>query len=304
MKAFLVLVTLALAGCGSSQGLVTASSKFSEAVTPTVSAYQGFIMEGYTEQADTHMRVVGIDPSQKVDPLTLNKRSFSKNALQVRLDAIRSLTLYSQALAKATSTDLGAAFKASAVAAGAAFDGLQETIDGLDNGTGEPETKTRFGGPVGTSVGVIGQTIIEKKQAEAVKTAIQEAAPGVATLIKAMEEDVALGTVLHVPNSAQLLAAAANAYNSRVGQPKFVDKVHDGAFAKLQSAYQIYRDQPLRDSQLIGLLKALGKANNALLEYASAKGGSNESLGEVIAAVDELTVRARELVEAIEKLRS
>ncbi len=303
MRLILILLSLAVSACATPSQYIETTGKFAEAVPPVAGAYRDYLTHIYYLDADTHLRLAELDKTTKVDPLTLTAPNFSAAALEARLEAVETLLLYSQALASASDLDLGGKFAEDAMAAGAAFDGLGKTINGF---SADPTADvSKFAGPISQIVGLIGQSIIEAKQAAAIRTAILDAEPAVNGLISAMEEDVRSGSLLTLPSDAKLLAAAAIAYNTRIGKKGFAGKAQETALNAVKQEYTSYKNTKTLEKQLEELFKALKKANKALVRHAKVEGEENKmaALNDALASVQRLSSRAEKIRKAIEEMK-
>ena len=157
----------------------------------------------------------------------------------------------------------------------------------------------------GQIAGAIGQAVIEDRQAAAVRQAIIDAEPAVAATLAAMRADVQVWRLLRLPSSAHRLATAAGAYNrlgDELGARFYGSPERVRSLAALRHEYEAYRALPLVEDGIIGLIDAADAADKALVRHARSqnKGGT---IAEVVAAVDLLTARAREVADAIRALR-
>jgi len=299
----LLCVAWTLAACTTQAQYVSATSKFSEAVLPATEAYRGFVTRAYTTQADSHMRQAEIDPSKPLDPLTLAEtRSFSEQSLLARIEAMDALVLYGRALAAASATDVGADFKAKALAAGSSFDSALATARQL---AGDGNEAKALAGPISAIVGVIGEAVIRDKQAQEIRQAILTAGPSTSKLIAAMRHDLSVGSLIKGADRRKLLSLAASSYNGRLGTKGFEGKVQEAALAKVAEEYAGLTADQTTTRKVGDLLEALERANGKLIAYAQSPSGDDrlKALDDALVAIQDLTLRAELIVAELKKVR-
>ena len=298
-----LMLLLAAGGCQTPAGYVSAAGKFAEAMGPTADAYRGYVETLDTLDATTTLRLAEIDPGFRVSPEALaTGQTFSPEALDARLAAIEALLLYGKALAAAAGADPGGDFRAASLAAGKAIDEAGRRIGQVGGASGGLKP---VGEAFGQIAGAIGQAVIEDRQAAAVRQAIIDAEPAVAATLAAMRSDVQVGRLLRLPSSARRLAAAAGAYNrlgDELGARFYGSPDRDRSLAALRHEYEAYRALPLVEDGIIGLIDAADAADKALVRHARSR-DKRGTIAEVVAAVDLLTARAREVADAIRALR-
>lgn len=304
MRLIIILLSLAVSACATPPQYIKTTGKFAAAVPPVADAYRDYITHIYYLDADTHLRLVAIDPTMQVTTKEIKKTSFSPEALEARLEATETLVLYSQALASAANLDLGENFTKEARAAGTAFSELETKIKGFA-AVGKddvPDIST----PVSKIVAIIGKSIIEKKQANAIRNSILDAEVAVSELITAMEEDLEFGTLLTVPNGPLRISTAANAYNARIGTKGFAGKAQENALRLVKEEFENYKNTRNLNNQLAKLFTSLKKANKALVRHAKVEGEENKlaALNDALASVERLSSRAEDIRKAIKELKS
>jgi hypothetical protein len=294
-----LMLLLAAGGCQTPAGYISAAGKFAEAMGPTADAYRGYVETLDTLDATTTLRLAEIDPGFRVSPEALaTGQTFSPEALDARLAAIEALLLYGKALAAAAGADPGGDFRAASLA----IDEAGRRIGQVGGASGGLKP---VGEAFGQIAGAIGQAVIEDRQAAAVRQAIIDAEPAVAATLAAMRSDVQVGRLLRLPSSARRLAAAAGAYNrlgDELGARFYGSPERDRSLAALRHEYEAYRALPLVEDGIIGLIDAADAADKALVRHARSR-DKRGTIAEVVAAVDLLTARAREVADAIRALR-
>src|SRR4051794_35110391 len=168
---------------------------------PAAGAYRGYVETPGTPEGPTTLRLAKIDPGFRVGPEALaSGQTFSPEALDARLAAIKALLLYGKALAAAAGADPGGDFRAASLAAGKAIDEAGRRIGQVGGASGGLKP---VGEAFGQIAGAIGQAVIEDRQAAAVRQAIIDAEPAVAATLAAMRSDVQVGRLLRLPSSAR-----------------------------------------------------------------------------------------------------
>jgi hypothetical protein len=225
---------------------------------------------------------------------------FSSQAIQARLDSISLLGLYGTRLADLAGAKAPVAFADNAAALGDNIVKLSGTFRDLSGGGADP-TAANYIGPIGKLVGIAGRLYLEHKRDKALTAEITAAAPVVAEIVKLLDND--FDEVINPQLQTGLkgkIVVLKDFYNDQIKLPNSSRQSRRALLTEIDALIRQY--ELLVNAGPQEMLQSLGSANAALQTYATSS-HAPESLGQLVARMQEFSDRAKEVAAAIREIK-
>ncbi|MHC4570895.1 MAG: hypothetical protein ACYS0C_02305 [Planctomycetota bacterium] len=297
-----LLYSLTIIGCAVSN--FTASiGKFQESMNKSSATLGTYYREVNNFERDVYLVERLSDPNLKVFTRENGKRTpilgqFSEESIQARLDALTLLGIYGERLAEIAGSDAPARFAEGATVLGENLTNLGNRFNQLSRKRNDA-TALSYAGPIGTIVGLVGQTFLEAKRANAVKQAVREGAPAVRKILDLLEKDISDRILLiQTTGARQILENRINFYNEN--RHKMKRNERRKALEDINIAAK--RCLLVQSSSPIGLVQSIRETHEALIIYANSD-SEQADLARFISALELFTNRAREISIAVQQFR-
>lgn len=297
-----LLYSLTLLGCVASN--FTASiGKFQESMSKS-SASLGTYYRGVNNfERDVYLKERLFDANLKVSTKENGKRTpilgqFSEESIQARIDALTLLGIYGERLSELSGSDAPARFAEGATLLGENLNNLGNRFDQL-SGDGNDTNALDFAGPIGTIVGLVGQTFIEAKRDKAIKEAVREGAPAVREILNLLEKDISDRILLLQSTGArQILADRITFYNENRSKIKRNERIK--ALEDINIAAKRYL--LIQSSNPVGLIQSIRETHETLVVYVNSD-KKQADLANFVSSLELFANRVREISIAVQQLR-
>lgn len=225
---------------------------------------------------------------------------FPREAIQARLDSISLLGLYGTRLAELAGSKAPLAFADNAAALGDNIVKLSGTFESLSGNRADP-TAAQYIGPIGKLVGIAGRLYLEHKRDKALTAEITAAAPVVSKIVELLSDDF---DEIIIPQRLTGLKGTIDAlkisYNKHLDDPNSSRQSRRALLTEIDTLIRNY--DLLVDARPQEVLQSMGRANEALQTYATSS-HAPESLGQLVARMQEFSDRAKEVAAAIREIK-
>lgn len=307
--AIMLLSTVLLSGC------VTA--RFTEPITSfrdSINTSSITIGNYYTElnqfEREIYLDERLYDPTKEVlstdkegNPTPLLGAPFSAESIKARTDAIALLGIYAQRLGELAGSEAPKQFAEGAKILGDNLFNLQKTFEKLgkdDEGKKTIDaTANNYSGPIGTIVGVIGSIYIEKQRDAAVKTAIEDGAPAVRTVLALLQKDLTeVIDPLKRTGLKQKLAVRVTDYNENREAISFEKRKQ--ILAEIDAAASRY--EAASNANPANLIQSMSEAHESLVKYAGSP-KTPQTFAELLSVLEAFKLHAQEVANAVRQIR-
>lgn len=289
----MLVVALMLGACGT-PSLNQVKQFGDSSASLSTSAVDAF---HYIDEADVQRKIYAVAANPKNGPVDATFQGFfdrtgsgalqnnaQRDALGLRLNALKSLASYSKALQVLATSDYWADIDAASKDLNGALVSLGTTYQ-TATGSSAGLSQADFG-LIATAVNAIGKGVVEAKRREAIRTVVKVADPAVqkvaALVSKDLADDSDLARYAQSAVATQRLSMQA-AYNAERQMPT---STFDGRLAQLQkirSAYQAGQDSGALFRNVSQGTKAMAQAHSALLKATEANQFSSDDLAKALA---------------------
>lgn len=200
------------------------------------------------------------DPQTKIASPTALMGLFSEASIQARIDAITLLGLYGERLSEIASNNAPEQFATNARVLGENLDSLSSRFSSLKNDA----TAAKYAGPIGTIVGIVGQSYLEHQQTKALKRGIAEGTKAVNDILNLLEKDIVNVTLpLQTTGEMQILSERIAQYNTTLlGED---EETRTLVINQIKDSVERY--QKIQASNPAPMIQGMREANNALERY-------------------------------------
>jgi hypothetical protein len=200
------------------------------------------------------------DPQSKTTTPTPLMGLFSEASIQARIDTITLLGLYGERLSQIASNDSAAQFATNARVLGENLDSLSSRFSNLKNDATAP----KYAGPIGTIVGIVGQSYLEHQQMKALKRGITDGSKAVNEILDLLEKDIVGVTLpLQTTGEMQILSERIAQYNTTLlGED---EETRSLVINEIKDSVERY--QKIQASNPAPMIQSMRDANNALEQY-------------------------------------
>lgn len=302
--AALILASVLTSGCATSKWAVPIG-KYQKSVDATATIVGGYYKTLNSYERDLYLDSVYLDPAlslaatdQQGKPTGLVKGVFATESIDARLDALELIGVYGSRLARLAGTDAPGNFATGASDLGKSLTGLSATFQNLAGSQGD-STAAAYVGPISTLVGVIGQSVLERRRDSALIDAIAQGDPQVTKIFDQIEAD--LGEVISAQRQSgeqQRLAELVAAYNGN--RSKMTVDQRSQFMDRIRASSDAYRVAASDDS--LDAVDAMRKAHRALVKYATSPRKPGD-MAEVADALEVFAARVEAAAGAIRELK-
>jgi hypothetical protein len=229
--------------------------------------------------------------------VTVGDGPFPRKAIQARLDAISLLGLYGRRLAELAGSKAPLAFADNSAALGENIVKLSGTFASLSGGA--DTTALNYVGPIGKLVGIVGRLYLEHKRDKALTAEITAAAPIVAKIVELLSNDFDEVIIpQRLTGLKEEIVELKVSYNRDL--PNSSRQSRRALLTEIDNLVRNY--ELLSNTRPQEVLQSLGRANAALQTYATSD-HSPETLGQLVARMQEFSDRAKEVAAAIREIK-
>jgi hypothetical protein len=298
-------------------------ASFNESVVLTRVAVGEYLNKLNQFERDIYLQQAVYTPTMRIEakdaagqPTALLAVQFSSEAIQARMDALSLLGNYADRLSALASSEAPSKFEENMTVLGTNLTGLGTTFATLktDNDAGKVKDPTALNyiGPISGLVGTIGRIYLEERRTEALKLAVNEAAPQVRTIIDLIEKDLT-DTVdpLRKTGSLQRLAVTVNYYNNNIVKAATADSTtrpatDTGLSTRRVFAAQINDEATAYDAAMVAnpasTMGSLRHAHEALVTFANSRRTPTD-LKSLVAALEAFHANAKAIYEQVKAIR-
>ncbi|HZF41050.1 MAG TPA: hypothetical protein VE715_19665 [Blastocatellia bacterium] len=312
LSALICAALMLAAGCDNAEYRQQIAA-FQQSIGNTRSAVESYYLEMNQFERDVYFLRLELDQKKKLGIKFLKDSRqrevtedlvvdgpFSSQAIQARLDSISLLGLYGTRLAELAGTKAPVAFANNAAALGDNIVKLSGTFENLSGGGADP-TAARYIGPIGRLIGIAGRLYLEHKRDKALTAEITAAAPVVAEIVQLLNDDF---DEVIIPQRLTGMKGAIEtlkvSYNNRLDDPNSSRQSRRALLTEIDTLVRNY--ELLVNARPQEVLQSLGRANAALQTYATSS-HAPESLGQLVARMQEFSDRAKEVAAAIREIK-
>ncbi len=316
---FLCAVVFSVAGfssCSSSRKEETVKqvASFNQSVIKGVDATKDYYNSVNDRQAALYQQIlilfpdckvgVGKDNSNNCEFLrdsSLSLDSFLPIAeINKRLDLLKSLSEYSQALAELSTDQSPEKAKASIVKSSKSFKGIEQGFRKLSPSSGESSDENslneKYVGPISNIISTLAEFFIDEKRWDAVSDFVIANEKNVATLLDFVEADINKIAIFDIQDTAQFrLSMLINYYNNN--QSKMTEKQRAKMIAEMSA---IRRTMQL-DIDLTTTASNIKEVHEDLVKAAKSN-GTSYTLKELKNSLEEASNEIDEFVKSIKRL--
>jgi hypothetical protein len=293
-QAVLLLVLLALAGCGSPERFREPIAKFTQAATVTAEVTRPYIADLNRTERRYQLDQISMDPKLTLDNQALQP-FFSPEGVRIRLEMFAAIDRYVTRLGQVMDTDAGERLGANIDALGGNLTSLNDRLNRGDDPSLKP-----YIGPLGALVKAVGQMWVDAERERILQTAVQDAAPQVDRILSLLEKDVQQAYEDRLLNSGIRIDDLRQDYNNRrlpvAGQAALNEQQRR---QRLDEIERLVTERELLGANPPSDLIADMRLTHGKLVAAAESGGELGSYADFVAAVDLFSQRAQTVSTAL-----